>query len=151
MKLRCPVCHSTNSLEAYAADAAGRELLATLAASGALFKPLSHYLGLFRSKSRDLSHARALKLATEVLALPADPQALSAALAETVEAMHAKRHQGDDRPLSNHNYLLRVLETVSVAPAAAPHLAIAGHAALRAAPRGKRAQGMAALEEWGNE
>ena len=84
MKLRCPVCHASNSLEAFTADDAGRELLVLLASTGPLFRPLVAYLGLFRPASRDLSHDRALRLAREVVDLGADPRAMAAALAEPV-------------------------------------------------------------------
>ncbi len=127
MKLRCPVCHSGNSIEAYAADEAGRDLLLLLAGSGPLFRPLAHYLGCFRSGGRDLAHDRALRLGREVLELGADPRALAAALVETVEALRLKREAGDVRPLKNHNYLKRVLEGM---PALAPALQSSGQSAL---------------------
>lgn len=117
MKYRCPICHSSNSLEAYASDEAGRELLILLAGSGPLFRPLVHYLGCFRPATRDLAHERALRLAREVLDLGADPRALGAALAETVEALRQKRAEGDIRPLTSHRYLQKVLEGL---PALAP-------------------------------
>ena len=116
--LRCPVCHASNSLEAFTADEAGRELLVLLAQSGPLFRPLVGYLGCFRPASRDLSHQRALKLATEVLALGIDPARLAPALEETTAAMRQKRQEGAGKPLSNHNYLKRVVEnTTTPAPA----------------------------------
>lgn len=154
MKLRCPVCHSSNSIEAYTADEAGRELLLLLAGSGALFRPLVHYLGCFRAAGRDLAHDRALRLAREVLDLGADPRALGAALVETVEAMRAKREQGDVRPLKNHNYLKRVLEGM---PALAPALQPSGQSALTspAAPsartRSKTLIADQVLADWAGE
>lgn len=146
MKLRCPCCHASNSLEAFTADEAGRELLVLLAQSGALFRPLVAYLGLFRPASRDLSHERALRLAREVLELAAPGASvapLQQALGETVEALRQKRDAGQVKPLTNHNYLKRVLESV----AAAPHAAIATPG-LAPAPRGKRASAIVALSEW---
>ncbi|MCF6265248.1 MAG: hypothetical protein L3J57_01730 [Desulfuromusa sp.] len=158
MKLRCPVCHSSNSLDAYAADEAGRELLGVLAATGPLFRPFVQYLGLFRSAQRDLSHARALKLAKEVLAIPADPQALATAMQETVESIRAKQQTGETRPLKNHNYLKRVLESVTVAQQEqgarfqdqerSVQIRKSFDPNLEPAPKGKRAQGMAALAQW---
>ena len=150
MKLRCPVCHSSNSLEAYAADEAGRELLKLLAGSGPLFRPLVGYLGLFRPASRDLSHERALRLAGEVLELAADPRAMAAALAETVEAMRVKRERGDVRPLKNHNYLKQVLGSVADRAEIIPqNIPSASVNEIAPAPRGKRAQAVASLAEWG--
>lgn len=108
---RCPVCHSRISLEQLVQDEAGRDLLTLLTrldkSTGAV---LVTYIGLFRSKSRDLANNRALKLAQDTLALAAEPQLLTA-MANVVESMRAKQQQGSFKPLSNHNYLKRVLET----------------------------------------
>jgi len=146
VKLRCPCCHASNSLEAFTADKAGRELLVLLAQSGPLFRPLVAYLGCFRPASRDLSHQRALKLATEVLALGIDPARLVPALEETTAAMRQKRADGAGKPLTNHNYLKRVAEnTAAPAPAVTEYVTQASPPA----STGKRAQGLAALHQWG--
>lgn len=114
---RCPTCHARIDLESLIQDAAGRELLGLVAKlPDALCMPLVSYLGLFRAAQRDLANDRALRLAGEVLALGADPVPLGAALAETVQSIRAK---GDTKPLGNHNYLRRVLESVAARPAAA--------------------------------
>ena len=109
---RCPVCHSRIGLEQLVQDEAGRELMALLAtldsAGGAA---LISYIGLFRPAQRDLANDRALKLARETLALEA-VQWLVPALQETVETIRTKRAQGDSKPLSNHNYLGKVLQSV---------------------------------------
>lgn len=147
MKLRCPVCHSSNSLDAYASDEAGRELLATLAGTGPLFRPLVHYLGLFRAQSRDLSNSRALKLVGEVLELEADPHQLAVAMHQTVEAIHTKRLAGDDRPLKNHNYLKQVLATVAIAP---PSMAIATNGS-QGERLSKRKQSIKDLGTWAGD
>ncbi len=118
MRLRCPVCHAEAALEAWAEDEAARELMALLAGLEAeVGRPLTAYLGLFRPKKSALSWERALRLAREVLALCPDSVRLSAAMSQTVESLRAKRLEGNDRPLSNHNYLKRVLEGM---PEAAP-------------------------------
>ncbi len=108
---RCPVCHSRISLEQLVQDEAGRDLLTLLTrldkSTGTV---LVTYIGLFRSQSRDLANNRALKLAQDTLALAAEPQLLTA-MANVVESMRAKQQQGSFKPLSNHNYLKRVLET----------------------------------------
>lgn len=105
---RCPVCHSQISLEAVCQDEAGRELLGLLAnLPGEASRALVQYLGLFRPEKRDLANDRALRLAREALALCADSLRLSAAMAETVEAIRAK---SGAVPMKNHNYLRRVLE-----------------------------------------
>lgn len=136
------------NLEAYTADEAGHELLVTLSHSGPLFRPLVAYLGLFRPASRDLSHERALRLAKEALALldqGASPAGLQRALTETVEAMRQKRDGGQIKPLTNHNYLKKVLETVGAEPAAVTEYVTSE----TPAPRGKRAQALASLADWG--
>lgn len=110
---RCPVCHSRISLEQLVQDESGRDLLALLAGleknTGTV---LITYIGLFRSQSRDLANNRALKLAQEALELATEPQLLTA-MANVVESMRAKQQQGSFKPLANHNYLKRVLETTS--------------------------------------
>jgi len=114
MRLRCPVCHAEAALEAWAEDEAARELMGLLAGLDAeIGRPLTHYLGLFRSRSRVLAWDRALRLAREALAVHEAPAVLAAALTETVEAMRMKREAGDIRPLENHNYLKRVAESVA--------------------------------------
>lgn len=149
MMLTCPCCHANVSLELMAQDDAARELLALRGQMpAALWPHLIAYLGLFRSKSRALAWSRALRLAHEVLAIDSDHARLGAALAETVEAMRQKREAGDVRPLKNHNYLKRVLETVTMTetlPANGASLA-AGHP-----PAGKRAQAIAALQQWAGD
>ncbi len=108
------MCHAEASLEAWAEDGAAREMMGLLSGLDAdVGRPLVAYLGLFRSRSRALSWDRALRLAREALAVHADGAVLTAALAETVEAMRAKREAGDIRPLENHNYLKRVAESVA--------------------------------------
>lgn len=146
---RCPVCHARIGLEALVMDAAASELLALVARLDApLATALVQYLGLFKSATRDLDHARAVRLAREVLAL-ADGAALTTALAETVDAIRAKRERGDVRPLANHNYLKQVIGSVSVArverPPAAGGTDMVVHQS-RVAGRSKMVQGLAALE-----
>jgi hypothetical protein len=151
MKLRCPCCHASNSLEAFTADEAGRELLVLLAGTGPLFKPLVAYLGLFRPASRDLSHSRALKLAKEVVNIGADPRALAHALTETVEAIRAKRDSGQVKPLTNHNYLKRVLETVAALPPTDFKSEISDPQSRPQGASGKRRQALDALAAWGDQ
>lgn len=120
MKLRCPICHSSNSLDAYTEDIAAREFLTLFVQNRPLFVPLVAYLGLFRSASRDLAWSRTLRLTQEVLALDADPRILAAALGETVEALRKKRDRGDKRPLKDHEYLKSVLASVAATGALPP-------------------------------
>ena len=112
MKLRCPICHSSNSLDAYGEDAAAKECLTLLCKNVVLLWPLVSYLSLFRPARRDLAWSRTLRLAGEVLAIDAEPRQLSAALERTVEAMRIKRDRGEIKPLKDHRYLESVLESV---------------------------------------
>ncbi len=152
MKLRCPVCHSSNSLEAYGSDAAGRDLLALLAKSGPLFWPVVSYLGLFRPAQRDLANERALRLAQEVLEIGADPALLAEALRRTVEAMREKRDRGIVKPLKDHRYLLSVLESVEL-DSGAVRLDTQPLATLTGEPipaaKSKRRETMERLGKWG--
>ena len=136
---RCPICHSRINLEALTQDEAGRELLALLARldtqTGAA---LVGYLGLFRSATRDLANDRALRLATETLSLcpPTDLPRLAIALGETVEALRGKQPR---RPLKNHHYLEKVLESIEMPP-------VAAHAETAILPKSKTGQAYLALE-----
>lgn len=121
MIYHCPLCHGAFSIEALCQDQAGRDLLCLVAKVGPVAPALLAYLSLFRSEKRALAYDRALRLATEVLELPSGPGRLTAALTETVEALRSKREQGQAKPLKNHNYLKRVLESLPESmPAAAP-------------------------------
>lgn len=147
MNLRCHVCHSQNSLEAYVSDEAGRDLLVTLAGTGPLFQPLVHYIGLFRSPTRALKNTKSLKLVKEVLELEADPHQLAVAMHQTVEAIHTKRQAGDHRPLKNHNYLKQVLATVAITP---PSTAIATNGS-QEEKLSKRKQALKDLGTWAGD
>ena len=110
---RCPHCHGRVDLAACAQDEATRELLALLARTPRpLAMALVQYLTLFRAANRDLANDRALRLAAEALDISTDPHMLAAAMGETVEAMRAKRGQGDGTPLKNHNYLRSVMRSI---------------------------------------
>ena len=117
MRVRCPCCHAEYSIEQAVEDEAAREVMGLLSdLPREVSRPLAAYLGLFRSKSRALAWERALRVAREVLELHQDTAAIGAALSETVEAMRQKQDQGGWRPLANHNYLKRVLESVESRP-----------------------------------
>lgn len=149
MNLTCPCCHASASLEAFVQDDAARELLALRADAESCWPYLVTYLGFFRSKARALSWTRALRLAKEVLATVPDRRLLAMGLRETIEAMCAKRDAGDVRPLKNHNYLARVLESIVQTDRLEPGaLAAVDQGEKQPAKLGKRAQGMAALEDW---
>ena len=141
---RCPICHSRLDLEALAKDEGASKLTA-------LFKGLDYatgsalaaYIGLFRPAHRDLSNDRAIKLCEDTLALGCHDR-LAIAMAQTVDKIHDKRGQGDDRPLKNHNYLKRVLESIpdtSVMPGKTPAATTAP-----SRPMSKTHQALRALE-----
>lgn len=113
MKLcRCPACHVEINLQQLVQDEAGSELHALLAKTDTeTGTALVSYIALFRSASRNLANDRALKLAREVLEIEST-QWLTPALQETVESIMDKRVSGNNKPLTNHNYLKRVLESV---------------------------------------
>ena len=155
---RCPVCHTRISLDALAQDEAGRELLGLLAKlDGDTGTALVGYLGLFRSQSRDLANDRALRLGKEALALSESLPALVQAMRQTVEQIQAK----GGKPLTNHNYLKRVLED-SPSPQPSPSgrgsetaggitsLSPRERAGERATKTSKTAQALQALEDFGN-
>ncbi|MCS4503872.1 hypothetical protein NYO91_07250 [Arhodomonas aquaeolei] len=119
MRVRCPCCHAEYSIEQAVEDEAARELMGLLSdLPRETSRPLASYLGLWRAKSRALAWERALRIAREALELHGDTAALGAALSETVEAMRQKQDAGGWRPLQNHNYLKRVLESVEARPQA---------------------------------
>jgi len=147
---RCPICHTRIGLDALAQDEAGRELLTLLTRLNIdTGTALIGYLGLFRSHTRDLANDRALKLAKEVLAL-VDIQHFSAvqhlanAMRQTVEQIQAK----GGKPLTNHNYLKRVLEDAPMPTTAHPTDSAA--MAITHQPKSKTAQALQALEDFGN-
>lgn len=113
METRCPCCHTTFSLEHAMEDEALREMMAILAdLPREVSRPLVAYIGLFRGKTRAMAYERQLRIMREALALAADTLVVGAALSDTVEAIRTKRDTGEDtRPLRNHNYLKRVVET----------------------------------------
>lgn len=109
---RCPICHSDFHLDAIFEDDASRQLLAKLTdLPGGCAKSLVAYIGLFRREKNNLSNSRALKLAEEVLDLYSVNRVLTHALSETVERIREKRAQGDNKPLTNHNYLKTVYQS----------------------------------------
>lgn len=147
MRVRCPCCHADYTIDQAVEDEAARELMGLLSdLPREASRPLAAYLGLFRAKSRALAWERALRIAREVVSLHGDTQAVGVALSETVEAMRAKQQGGDWRPLANHNYLKRVLETVASRPQPAPIERVErAPASVAALPSSKTAQAVSRL------
>lgn len=110
--IRCPICHHDISLEALLSDDAGRELLTIITKLGyGCARPLTAYIGLFRTQKSNLSNARAVKLINEVLEQYHPSRHLAHALDQTVQSIHAKRSKGEDKPLKSHAYLKSVYES----------------------------------------
>jgi hypothetical protein len=150
MQLTCVVCHAQQPLEAMLKEEAGRALLAMLLRlDTALQLPLVHYLGFFRPAKQQLGWARSLRLAQEVVALETtQTDLLAQALVEACRSLDEKRLQGGFKPLANHNYLRRVLDTFLARAAASGETQVV-HAATPAAqrtPRSQAGQAVVALE-----
>jgi hypothetical protein len=112
MNIKCPCCGSQFSLEVALQDEAGRELITEIAKlSPALCRALFAYLALFRPLNKALSWGRTLKLAKDVIGL-APEYLLQPALEDTLTSLQDKRGQPGWKPMKNHNYLKRVLESV---------------------------------------
>ncbi len=149
MQLNCPCCHARFPFEAALQDDAAREVNGLLVAmQPQLLRPLISYIGLFRAGGRQLSWDRAQRLMTETCNLaPFDVPALATALIETVAALDEKRAQPGWKPLANHNYLKRVLESTTARQTGAVltgDLVVAGD--MRSAPKSKTGQAVVALE-----
>lgn len=145
MRLRCPHCHAEYGIEAAVEDDAARELQGLLAdLPRETSRPLVHYLGLFRSRTRALAWERAVRLAREALALHQDMALLGQAMSETVEAIRKKQQSSAwPPPLKNHHYLKRVIEGVAerYVPAAAEREGGGPQ------PSGRQSQALTRLEE----
>lgn len=116
---RCPCCRARISLEYIVQDECSKELMGLMTSlPDMVSRPLTLYLGLFRSEKRDLSNDRALKLAKDAISTCEEQQTLGHALEEAVQAMRVKQDQGVFKPLTNHNYLKRIVETVIEQPIA---------------------------------
>lgn len=148
MILTCPSCHARYSLEIAVEDESARELLALKGVDvpPRIWPLLVSYLGLFRAESRALAWSRALRIARETMDLTPDHAVLEAALADTVEALRAKRDQGDKRPLKDHGYLKSVLKSCAARSFAVSCAPVLGPGRVS----GKRAAALAALEAWGS-
>lgn len=116
MKLICPSCFATHSIEAWTNEPDARRTIEVITRIPGIVQPrVLPYLGLFRQGERGLSWKRALKLVTELQAAiatgtiqwdggetrPAPPQLW----AETMDAVIARRPGA----LDGHNYLRKAV------------------------------------------
>lgn len=147
MQLTCPTCHASFPLEVALQHEAGREVIAMLAGTPpALALLLMHYIGFFRPAKQQLGWGRALRLLREVLAL-AGPDVLEHGLAEAGRGLDDKRSAPGWKPLGNHNYLARCLESAQAkADAGMPPAALVVVRPAKPAPQSKAGGAMVALE-----
>jgi len=120
LRATCPACGCDGDISAFFADGDGKRLAALFAGlDPALGRAVLTYLRLFKPAKTQLRLARALKVATALLALVDDGRvckdersgqyrATTPALwAEAIEALLAKPPGG--LPLTNHHYLRAVV------------------------------------------
>lgn len=122
MKLRCPACGTSASLDVLLAHDGARDALAQVfRLSGALGGALVRYLGLFRPEARELSLDRVARLLSEVLpdlqagritrkgaVHDAPPEAWIWAIEQAVAARDSGRLA---LPLKGHGWLYEVIST----------------------------------------
>lgn len=148
MQLTCPCCHAAFPLEAALQNRDGRQVMAMLAGmQPQLALPLMHYIGYFRPAKQQLGWGRALRLMGEVVALlPTPVDTLVQGLTEAARGLDDKRAQPGWRPLGNHNYLRRCLDTAQAQAGPAVGLATASPPAAATAPRSQAGRALVALE-----
>ncbi|GCL64344.1 hypothetical protein [Pseudaquabacterium pictum] len=150
MQLNCPVCHATFPIESALQHEAGREVMAMLAGMQPdLSLPLMHYIGYFRPAKQQLGWGRALRLMREVVGLlPVPAETLVLGLVEAARGLDEKRAQPGWKPLGNHNYLKRCLESAQARHEAGTvvQAALANAAPTARLPRSQAGQALVALE-----
>lgn len=115
MQVTCPCCYAKFPLDsAVQHDAASEMQLLLAGLEPGVAKPLIQYLSLFRPAKNSLGWSKALSLSKEALELTNDKTKLGMAFTQTVLQMRDKQQAGEFSKLTNHRYLARVLETVTV-------------------------------------
>lgn len=118
MKLKCPACGATFSLDVLLTHDGAREALMTaLAIPAPLGKLLVQYLALFRPASRDLSFDRVATLLSELLPMieagqiERNHRSWVAPIPVWKEALEQIQSQRDklQLPLKSHGYLLEII------------------------------------------
>ena len=164
MKVRCPSCGASMSLDVLIAhDDARAALIALAGISDGLTRAVLKYLTLFRPPEKDLTFARTAKLLGELLPMiraeevsrnrktyPAPREAWIWAVERCFEALAKKRLTP---PLTGHGFLLENITFWSPDKTAAnvttsSHLATQSAASGRAAAQTKLRDGAADLMEW---
>ena len=152
MQLTCPCCHAAFPIEVALQHEDGRQVMGMLAGmQPELALPLMHYIGFFRPAKQQLGWGRALRLMREVvLLLPTPVDLLVWGLQEAARTLDDKRSQPGWKPLGNHNYLRRCLDSAqarsgSTAAGLAPAVA-AAQAVAAPAVRSQSGAALVALE-----
>ena len=166
MKVRCPACGASMSLDVLIAHDGAREtLIALTGISDDLVKAVLKYLTLFRPSEKDLSFNRVSKLLGELVPMiqageitrnrtiyPAPREAWVWAAERCVEARNAGRLK---TPLTSHGFLLENItfwtpEKTAVRSTATDGIAAVGHYH-PPEPQSKLRGGVGDLMEWANE
>lgn len=163
MKVKCPSCGASMSLDVLVAHDEARNALVELTGiSDELVKSCLKYLTLFRPSEKDLTFARVAKLVGEIApmmrageisrnrkAYPAPREAWIWAFGRCLEARDMGKLQ---TPLTSHGFLLENItfwtpeKTAGMGVAAVGQLQKEGNAA-----ESKLRQGVGGLVEWANE
>ncbi|ATD64868.1 hypothetical protein ACFPVS_12055 [Neisseria weixii] len=168
MKVRCPACGASMSLDVLITHQEAREALISLAKiSEEPLIALLRYLTLFRPSEKDLSFNRVSKLLGELIPMiqageitrnrktyPAPREAWVWAAEKCVEARNAGRLK---TPLTTHGFLLENITfwtpgktaATTVRPTSADGIAVAGHHP-PSEPQSKLRDGVGNLMEWAN-
>ena len=144
MKVTCPSCNNSFPIETLTEDDFARRLFGIIGRTEEMVAGhLIAYLGLFKPPSQSLRWSRAFKLAQDALELcmQVPPGVAAAALTKTVEGLRDKRNQPGWKPLSNHNYLKRIIESE-------PYSSVSVQVAEQTqAPKSESMKALLALEE----
>ncbi|WP_312267436.1 hypothetical protein [Neisseria sp.] len=159
MKVKCPSCGASMSLDVLIAHDEARDALVALSGiSDELVKACLKYLTLFRPAERDLTFARVAKLVGEIAPMirageisrnrqtyPAPREAWIWAFNRCLEARDAGRLKP---PLTSHGYLLENITFWSPEKTAGMEVAVSGTAVQAIGQNSKLRQGVNALNQW---
>ena len=159
MKVKCPSCGASMSLDVLIAHDEARDALVALSGiSDELVKACLKYLTLFRPAERDLTFARVAKLVGEIAPMirggeisrnrqtyPAPREAWIWAFNRCLEARDAGKLKP---PLTSHGYLLENITFWSPEKTAGMEVAVSGTAVQAIGQSSKLRQGVNALNQW---
>lgn len=159
MKVKCPSCGASMSLDVLIAHDEARDALVALSGiSDELVKACLKYLTLFRPAERDLTFARVAKLVGEIAPMirtaeisrnrqihPAPREAWIWAFNRCLDARDAGKLKP---PLTSHGYLLENITFWSPEKTAGMEVAVSGTAVQAIGQNSKLRQGVNALNQW---